>query len=193
MVAAADGLALAGETDTVAGAEALIAAERPDIVVLDLGLADGSGVSVIRAVRQAGSVPKILVLSVFGDEASVLGALSAGADGYILKGDAESSLRQRVLETMDGGAPMSASIAAYVLRQMRQTVITGAAPSPLSRREVELLKLISRGLSNKEAAIQLGISPFTVGDYVKSIYKKLNVSSRGGAVLEAVNRKWLDP
>lgn len=187
-------LVLAGEAQCVAEARQLI--QKPlDLLLLDLGLEDGSGLDVISEALALPVPPRILVLTVFGDESSVMSALAHGADGYLLKDSDDSALIEHVRETLKGGSPISASVAAYLLRHLR----TQKAPTReetganLTARELELLRLLAKGLSNKEVAIALEISHFTVGDHVKAIYRKLAVRSRGEAVFEALHRGLLEP
>ncbi|MBW8880587.1 MAG: response regulator transcription factor [Asticcacaulis sp.] len=186
---AAPDLALEGEARSLAEGRQLI--RRPlDLLVLDLGLDDGSGLDLIGEALAMAAPPRILVLTVFGDETSVMAALARGADGYLLKDSAADDLLDNVRQTLAGGSPISASVAAYLLRHLR-----GQAPQPetaddanLTPRELDLLKLLAKGLSNKEVALALEISHFTVGDHIKAIYRKLAVRSRGEAVFEAVHR-----
>lgn len=178
---------LAGEASSVQQGRALLACSL-DLLVLDLGLEDGSGLDLITYAAALKVPPRVLVLTVFGDETSVMSAIAQGAHGYLLKDSAEDSLLDNIAEVLKGGSPVSASVAAYLLRHMRQRPPLPEADSGLTTRELELLDLLARGLSNKEAAQGLGISPFTVGDHIKAIYRKLAVRSRGQAVYEAVNR-----
>lgn len=180
-------LALAGAVGDVA--TALVALRRPhDVVLVDLRLPDGHGIELIREISRAGRA-RSLVISVFGDEQNVLSAIEAGADGYLLK-DA-NDVADSILEVMRGGAPISPAIAAHLLRRfrapMRAATPVGAGARPaLAPRELELLECLARGLSYREAAQELSLSPHTVADYVKGIYRKLAVNSRGEAVYEAV-------
>lgn len=180
-------LALAGAVGDVA--TALAALRRPhDVVLIDLRLPDGHGIELIREVARADQA-RCIVISVFGDESSVLSAIEAGADGYLLK-DAPD-VAESILEVMRGGAPISPAIAAHLLRRFRAPrAPVAAANSPrrpaLAPRELELLECLARGLSYREAAQELTLSPHTVADYVKGIYRKLAVNSRGEAVFEAV-------
>jgi DNA-binding NarL/FixJ family response regulator len=126
----------------------------------------------------------------------VVAALNAGADGYLLKDSGPDTILDGIRATLDGGAPISASAAVYLLERLRgsgpgapEVVVPEA--ERLTPREIELLELFSRGHSYKLASRALGISPLTVGNHVKSIYRKLQVHSRGEAVYEAVRRKQL--
>jgi DNA-binding NarL/FixJ family response regulator len=131
-----------------------------------------------------------LVITAFGDRETVLAALGAGADGYLLKDSPTEAVLDGVRTTLDGGAPISAAAAVFLLERFRMPappVVTSSAER-LTPRETELLTLFSRGNSYKAAARELGISPLTVGDHVKAIYRKLEVNSRGEAVFAAVQR-----
>jgi DNA-binding NarL/FixJ family response regulator len=182
-------LLIVGEAQSLSEARLLI--RKPlDLLMLDLGLEDGSGLELIGEALAQPEPPRILVLTVFGDESTVMSALARGADGYLLKDSDADDLLDNVRQTLNGGSPISASVAAYLLRHLRNQ----PAPEPetecasLTPRELELLKLLAKGLSNKEVGIALEISHFTVGDHIKAIYRKLAVRSRGEAVFEAVHR-----
>lgn len=178
---------LAGSAYNLSEARSLIA-DRPDLVLLDLGLPDGSGLSIIGEIKQSAAA-FVLVVTSFGDRETVVAALSAGADGYLLKDSDNATVLSGIEATLAGGAPLSPSAAVYLLDSLRGAAgQTGHASeqSGLTTREVELLKLFARGLSYKEAAKALEISPLTVGNYVKSIYRKLAVNSRGEAVYTAM-------
>lgn len=186
---AAPDLLLVSEAQSLSEARLLI--RQPlDLLMLDLGLEDGSGLELIGEILAQPEPPRILVLTVFGDESTVMSALARGADGYLLKDSDADDLLENVRQTLNGGSPISASVAAYLLRHLRNQT----APEPetecasLTPRELELLKLLAKGLSNKEVGIALEISHFTVGDHIKAIYRKLAVRSRGEAVFEAVHR-----
>ncbi|TAJ72270.1 MAG: response regulator transcription factor [Phenylobacterium sp.] len=187
-VAAHDGLALVATAATLAEARSL-AHRDADIFILDLGLPDGSGIELIEEIRaRGGRQPKILVLSVLGDQDTVLAAVLAGADGYLLKDVDSLDIGQQAADALTGGAPLSPSIAAYVLRHLRRQegrAKPDEAEAVLSPREIELLQLLARGYSNKAAAAEFGISPHTIGDHVKSIYRKLRVTNRGEAMVQA--------
>lgn len=190
IIASDSGLSL----DTQAGsiAEALAILERNvDLVLTDIGLPDGSGLDFIRTLKAARDC-KILVVTAFGDRDTVVAALRAGADGYLLKDSTPETILDGIHVTLMGGAPISASAAVYLLDRLRQSDVEKAplavAAESLTRREVELLTVFARGQSYKEAARSLGISPLTVGNHVKAIYRKLEVTSRGEAVYVAMRR-----
>lgn len=165
----------------------------PDLALLDLGLPDGSGISVIEAMREKVPGCRILVFTVFEDKASVLGTLKAGADGYILKDTTAEMLLAHVRATLAGETPISARAASHLLSLVRNEPVAQESAGPdaphLSPRERELLEYLARGLSRKETARLMNLSPYTVAEYVQGIYRKLRVKSRGEAVFEAVQAK----
>jgi DNA-binding NarL/FixJ family response regulator len=160
-------------------------AELPDeaAMLVDLGLPDGSGVELIRDGRRRQPPVESLVISVLGDEHSVLTAIEAGAGGYLLK-DAEAvGIVAAVEQLRAGGAPLSPAIAVHLMRRLQPK--RTQAPL-LSARELELLKLIAKGLTYEEVAGVLGLRYNTVASYAKDLYRKLEVHSRSEAVFEAV-------
>ncbi|MFM5948833.1 MAG: response regulator [Novosphingobium sp.] len=188
IVTAATELDLAGVAPNLARARELVALD-PDLFLVDVGLPDGSGLDLVPFVK-ANCAARILVITSFGDRETVVSAIAAGADGYLLKDSNPDVIRDGIRVTLEGGAPISASAAVYLLERLRHggQVIEPAIQEDngLTPREVELLEVFAKGSSYKEAARLLGISPLTVGNYVKSIYRKLAVHSRGEAVYEAV-------
>lgn len=162
----------------------------PDLALLDLGLPDGSGIQIIEAIREKVPKCRVLVFTVFEDKASVLNTLRAGADGYILKDTTADMVLAHVRATLAGETPISARAAGHLLSLVRDEPVTEQLAEPdaprLSPRERELLDYLARGLSRKEAARLMNLSPYTVAEYVQGIYRKLHVKSRGQAVFEAV-------
>jgi DNA-binding NarL/FixJ family response regulator len=191
IIGASEDMVLCGVATSIADTPTLLKA-APDLVLTDLGLPDGSGLDFIPALKAANI--RSLVITAFGDRETVMAALSAGADGYLLKDSPTETVLSAIRETLAGGAPLSASAAVFLLDQFRQASADPAPVEPipsaerLTPRETELLALFARGHSYKSAARELGISPLTVGDHVKAIYRKLAVNSRGEAVFAAVQR-----
>jgi DNA-binding NarL/FixJ family response regulator len=188
--AAAD-ISIVGQAGTIADALPFVDV-APDIALLDLGLPDGSGIKVIEALRARAPACKVLVVTVFEDRSSVLATLKAGADGYILKDTPSNEIVAAIRSTLAGETPISARAAGHLLSFVRGDApkrADGAATPALSPRELELLELLARGLSRKEAARQMTLSPFTVAEYVQNIYRKLSVRSRSEAVYEAVQAR----
>jgi DNA-binding NarL/FixJ family response regulator len=158
------------------------------LALIDLGLPDGSGIELVRSI--AASRPSVLpvVATIYDDDTHVFDAIAAGARGYLLK-DEEADQLVSLLRRIEGGEPpLSPSIAHRMLAHFRNP----AAPRPddagLTARESETLSLIAKGLTIAEAATRMGLRPQTVASYVKTIYEKLNVTSRAEATLAAVRR-----
>ena len=169
--------------------------EAPRVLLVDLELPDGSGIDVIRAARRAGPATEAMVISVFGDEAHVLAAIEAGATGYLLKDASPDEITSAILKLIAGESPISASIARHLLRRFQPS--TQAAPARsaphLTPREMDVLQLIAKGLSYARIADTLSMSANTVPSYVKQVYRKLEVNSRGEAVFEAMQLGLLRP
>lgn len=187
IISDADNLDLAGVAPNLAKAADLIR-QKPDLFLLDIGLPDGSGLDFITSIQRSCEA-KILIVTSFGDRQTVVTAIDAGADGYLLKDSSSRAILEGIEATLAGGAPISASAAVYLLERLRRAPLVDPVvrdDNGLTPREIELLELFAKGESYKEAARTLGISPLTVGNHVKSIYRKLAVHSRGEAVYEAM-------
>lgn len=156
------------------------AARNHDVALIDLGLPDGSGLEVLRAMRLLTPDAVCVVTTVMGDDASIVGALSAGAQGYLLKEQPEALLVRQLRQTAEGIPALSPSVARRIMEHFRRTG-PAAAEDGLTAREREVLALIGRGLRNCEVAQALGISENTVAGYIKDIYRKLGISSRAEA------------
>jgi len=156
---------------------------------VDLGLPDVSGIEIIRETARRYPETDIMVVTVFGDEEHVLASIEAGATGYLLKDSLPEEFIDVIKELRAGGSPISPIIARQLLKKLRPASSPGQVPtsnlSELSARESEVLSFIAKGFSFAEIAKLLEISPHTVTTYVKKIYQKLAVHSRGEAVYEA--------
>ena len=194
IIASDPGLVLDTQAGSIAEAQAILE-RNVDLVLTDIGLPDGSGLDFIRTLKAAQDC-KVLVVTAFGDRDTVVAALRAGADGYLLKDGTPETILDGIHVTLMGGAPISASAAVYLLDRLRQSDVEETPPAGaterLTRREVELLTVFARGQSYKEAARSMGISPLTVGNHVKAIYRKLEVTSRSEAVYVAMRRGQLN-
>ncbi|MFN3989463.1 MAG: response regulator [Erythrobacter sp.] len=190
-----------GEANCLAAAhEALRRTEGlVDVVLVDLGLPDGSGLEVIRTVRMRDDATKVLVFTVFGDRKTISDALGVGADGFILKDSGAADVASAIRAASDGGVPISPKAAAQLLREFRQTPAAPASQAAdfaasgsahdygLTLRERETLETLARGFTQREAAEILGVSPHTIVSHVKAIYQKMAVNSRSEAVFEAIH------
>jgi DNA-binding NarL/FixJ family response regulator len=177
--------------------------EHPvEVLLVDIGLPDGSGIDLIRQALHLHPACEVMVITMFGDEGSLLQAFEAGARGYLLKDGTEDDLAHHVRSLRAGGSPMSPVIARRLLDRMQRgsapaAASPAAAPpapgigppasggSPLSQRESEVLDLVARGFTYQEVARQLGVSMATVQTHARNIYGKLAVHSKTEAVFEA--------
>jgi DNA-binding NarL/FixJ family response regulator len=184
-------LKLVGEFATGTEALAGLAAGAPDVFLIDLGLPDMPGMQVVKRVADRFPACDILVVTVFGDEESIIGALEAGARGYLLKGALEHDIAEDIRHLRNGGSPLSPVIARQVLKRLVPAKAAQAADALLTARESEILNAIARGFSYAETAGLLHISVQTVHTHLKNIYKKLEVHSKTEAVFEADRRRLL--
>ena len=187
IVADTAGLEVAFSEGTLAGALRRSDQTPVDICLVDLQLPDGDGVAFVRHIK-ASSDARCLILTVLGDRTSVLIALQAGADGYLLKDTPPQLLSDSVVSTLHGDTPISPQAAKFLLEMYKATAPNLAEGKPdvaLTAREIEVLRLFSRGLSYGETATTLAISQHTIRDHVKAIYRKLSVHSRTEAIFEA--------
>jgi DNA-binding NarL/FixJ family response regulator len=169
--------------------------QRFDLALVDLGLPDGSGVNVLTALRDAQPQAVSVVVTIHDDDDHLFPALQAGAFGYLLKEQPQDLLASQLLRITQGEPPLSPSIARRVLAyfaqahtRRQQSVQALEDQIALSERENDVLLRVSKGFTLPEIAKQLSISRHTVADHVKQIYRKLGVSSRAEAALEAVRR-----
>lgn len=195
---------LAFATDSLMFAYRALERQVPDALLVDLGLPDGSGLSLIRHVATRWPQCQTLVISVFGDDQKVFDCIEAGASGYIIKGQGDHELAAHLSNLFTGGSPVSPRIARRLLQAVRQqqekTVQPAQSPqsaqtcpAELTVKEHEILSLLGLGYSYNEVAEQIRISVNTVRFHIKSIYGKLYVSSRAEAVYEASKRGWIRP
>jgi two-component system, NarL family, nitrate/nitrite response regulator NarL len=160
-----------------------------DVVLMDLEHPDGSGVSAIRALKNLHPDLPILALTVFEEPATVLAAICAGADGYLLKRCSAPELISAIRTAGVGGAPLSPGIAGALLQVVRKTAsVPAASPSrlDLTTREQEVLRALSAGHTYQETADRLHISVDTVRSHVRTLYRKLQVHSVSEAVARAI-------
>jgi DNA-binding NarL/FixJ family response regulator len=192
VIALADDISVAGTANDVASGRLLIAGGGFDVLLCDLGLPDGDGTSLIEATARLHPDVDIMVVTIFADQKKVLNSIRAGARGYILKDQRLEECVQAIRQVRDGGSPISPIIARQLLKRLQPERVEPEERLTLTEREVQILRILSRGFSTGECAEMLEISPFTVGTHVKNIYRKLEVSSRTEAVFEATSRGLLD-
>jgi DNA-binding NarL/FixJ family response regulator len=151
--------------------------------LMDIRLPRMSGIECTSRLKVLLPATPIVILTVLDDDELIFRALEAGADGYLLKRSKPADLRAALLDVLSGGAPMSSGIARRVVRSFRRPPANPRSEAHLSTREIEVLGLLSRGLSNKEIADQMRLSVETVRSYLKTIYEKLHVRCRTEAVI----------
>lgn len=171
----------------------LVNAVRFDVAMVDLGLPDGSGVEVVQALRERQPDVQSVVVTIHDDDDHLFPALQAGAFGYLLKEQSREQLAEQLHRISQGEPPLSPSIARRVIQyftaqsrmQPVQQPDTVTPHVQLTDRENEVLLRVAKGFTLPEIGVQLNLSRHTIADYVKQIYRKLNVSSRAEAALEA--------
>ena len=154
-----------------------------DLALVDLGLPDGDGTQIIEALNNLNPRPVIVVATIYDDDRHLFPALQAGAQGYLLKDQPMDQLTANLRGILDGNPPLSPAIARRLLGFFKDPTPGGES---LTNREKEALGLLAKGMKVAEMASAMGITRYTASDYVKSVYRKLNVSSRAQATLHAV-------
>jgi DNA-binding NarL/FixJ family response regulator len=156
----------------------------PDVVLMDIGLPKMSGIEGVRILKEALPNTDFIMLTIQDDDESVFNSLCAGATGYLLKDTPPAGLLHSIREVREGGSPMSSSIARKIVGSFRRS-----GESPLTNRESEILEKLCNGENYKAIASSLFISGNTVRAHIKSIYRKLHVTSRAQAVRTALQNK----
>ncbi len=181
---------------SMSGEDALEGIEdtKPEVILLDLGLPQMSGIDVTREVKKKHPEIEVLIFTIFDEEDKVLEAIGAGASGYLLKGMEAEKIVEAIRDVHDGGSVIQPSLARSLLRHFRAPVDKGKEePYPhLTPREAEILQIIAKGLSNAEAAKVLEISRATIRTHLEHIYAKLSVSNRVEAVTEGIRQGLID-
>ena len=178
-----DGFEVIGEAANGAQADTLACALEPDVILMDLRMPEMDGVAAIAELARRKVAARVLVLTTYDTDSDVVRAVEAGATGYLLKDSPREDLLRAVRAAARGEAALSPSVATRLLGQVR-----APAQEPLSQREFEVLELVARGATNREAAAKLFISEATVKTHLLHIYAKLGVSDRAAAVAEGFQR-----
>jgi DNA-binding NarL/FixJ family response regulator len=188
-------LQLSGDIEIAAEASdgdeglAAIRRERPDVVLLDVRMPRKGGIDVLRELQAAGDAPPTILLTTFDDDEVLLEAVKAGARGYLLKDVSLEQLTGAVRTVAEGGTVIRPAVTERVLRgleHVRRDFDALSPPDPLTKREVEILRLMAGGYSNREIADALGTAEGTVKNHASSILSKLGVRDRTRAVLKAL-------
>jgi DNA-binding NarL/FixJ family response regulator len=196
LITAAGDMRLGWAAASAGEALRLLASSAPQVLLVDLGLPDGNGLDVIAFATAHYASCEAMVVSIFGDEEHVVGAIAAGARGYLLKDALADSFLTTIRELHAGGSPISPSIARIILNRARPPDSSDRTAAPLegelAERELEILGLVAKGFNFQEIGRLLGISNNTVKTHIYRIYRKLSVHSRGEAVFEAKRLGLLD-
>ncbi len=154
-----------------------------DVVLMDIDLPGKSGIEVTRHLKKRCPELDFIMLTVQSDDDSIFESLCVGASGYLLKDTNPADLLVHIKEVYDGGSPMSSQIARRIINSFR------IIDNPLSERETQVLKMLSRGMNYKEVASEIFLSPHTVKTHIKNIYTKLHVNSRAEAIYKAFKQR----
>ncbi|WP_236654259.1 response regulator transcription factor [Streptacidiphilus anmyonensis] len=182
-----DDVRVVAEAETAADALEAVAAQRPDVVVMDLSLPDASGIEATKRLGQLHPGVPVLMLTTSDDDGSLLGALQAGARGYLVKGAGRDEVLHAVRTVAHGGAVFSADVATRISALLTGGVRREAEQlfPALTSREVEVLDLVARGLDNRRIARELYLAEKTVRNHVSHIFDKLHVATRTEAAARA--------
>lgn len=161
----------------------------PDIVLLDVGLPGMSGLEGISRIKDASPRTQVLILTVFEDDDKIYRAICAGASGYLVKGASMDEVAAALAEVTRGGSPMTPRVARRVLDMFSRLAPRESDLTQLSPRERQIIEGMADGLTNKEIAARLGLSAHTTDAYTRTIYEKLHVNTRGGAVAKAMRNR----
>ena len=187
-----EGYACAGSYRSMEEALAHIAKDRPDVVLVDIGLPGMSGIEGIRILREKYPSLLLLVLTVYDDDDRIFEALCAGASGYLLKKTPPARLLESLREAFAGGAPMSPEIARRVIQRFQESRPPAKADYGLTPHETRVLKLLVEGCNYTTAAEALGVSINTVSFHMRRIYEKLQVHSKSEAVAKAFKHRLVE-
>jgi DNA-binding NarL/FixJ family response regulator len=164
---------------------ALASGPPPQIIISDVGLPGINGIEGIARIKELAPATQVIMLTVYEEHQKVFDAICAGASGYLLKNSLEATLATAIRDVLQGGAPMTPRVAKFVLERFAR-IASPKNDYRLSAREKEILELMARGQVIKIIADQLSLSPHTVNNHLRSIYSKLHVHTRSGAVAKAL-------
>ncbi len=189
LITSADTMELVGVYNNCKNAVKNVDYHNPDVVLMDIDMPVENGLQGLRAIRNAGNAVTIIMLTVFDDNDRVFQAICNGASGYILKRTPPEKILNAIEEALEGGAPMTPSVAKQVLKLFAQPFQKSDDLQSLTSREHDVLSLLVRGYSYKLAASELEIGIETLRYHIKNIYTKLHVNSKSEAVAKAIQNK----
>ena len=177
-----------GQAEDGLAALSVVAKLKPDVVLMDLKMPNLDGIEATRRMLANNPETKVLILTSFDADTSIIQALKAGAAGYVLKDSQAEGIVSSILAVMSGERVMASAVAQRVLDMLTGTTTPKEFYDGLTTREVEILKLLASGMANKQIAYKLGISEKTVRNHVSNMYEKLQIFDRAQAVLYAVRK-----
>lgn len=183
----ADGYEVVGDYNSCLEAGTIVRVYQPDVILMDIDMPGQNGIQGVKAVKEARPQSSVIMYTVFEDDEKLFQCLCAGANGYLLKKTHPSHLFDAIQEVVDGGAPMSPSIARKVLNSFQQS--GKSKQYQLSSREIEVLQLLTKGYSAKMIAAELSISFDTARFHLKNIYSKLHVNCGKEAIAKALSER----
>lgn len=184
---AMEGMECAGAHEDCTDIVPNIAREKPDVILMDINMPNVNGIEGLRLVKAAFPAIKVIMSTIFEEEDKILEAISAGADGYLLKQNTPLKLLDGIVEVMNNGAPMTPTVAKKVLKLINMQQKTPAGPTvELTVREREILGLLVDGYSYKMIAAKLFVTYATVNKHISNIYSKLQVKSVAAAVSKVI-------
>ena len=190
MLERSGGVECVSSCGTVMEALQKLPALKPDVVLMDINLPDGTGIECTARLKLLLPATQVIMLTVYEDTSSIFSALKAGACGYLLKSASPSEILEALVTVQSGGAPMTSEIARKIVTAFQSTSSnTTGNPESLSERESEILELLCEGKVSKEIAEKLSISYHTVRVHLKHIYEKLHVKSRSEAMIKFMTDK----
>ena len=191
-----DGFVIAAECADGSEVEQAVRRHRPDVVVMDLRMREVDGIEATRRLSLHPDAPPVLVLTTFDDDELLSGALRAGAAGFVLKDSPAEQLVHAVRTVAAGAAVLDPAVTSRVLETYRsapQGARQPSSPEPLTARELDVLCLVGRGLSNSEIAEALSISEVTVKSHIGRIFTKLDLRDRAAAIVYAFDHRLVSP
>jgi NarL family two-component system response regulator LiaR len=188
LISTEPGIEVVGEAADGGEAVARVRSLHPDVILLDLVMPHKSGIEAISEITQENPEARILVLTSFADDDKVFPAIKAGALGYLLKDASPQELLQAIRDVYQGEPSLDPTIALKLIHELKRPTDLPLASESLTEREMEVLRLVARGLTNQEIAEMLGISERTVRTYVGNILGKLHLANRTQAALYALRK-----
>jgi len=186
LLAVKPGVAVVGEAADGTEAVELARSLRPDVILLDLVMPGKDGIETTREIKAENAEARILIITSFAEDENVYGAVKAGALGYLLKDSSPQALMRAIYDVYEGRLSLHPDIAIKLMEELNRPSDAPPTEDPLTEREVEVLKLVAKGLSNQEIAEKLVVSERTVGAHVSNILGKLHLANRTQATLYAL-------